>query len=59
MSESLHRLQREEGPGALVANHCSWFDIVALNARRDVYFVAKSEVSRWPPPVGPPRARSS
>ncbi|MCA0848471.1 lysophospholipid acyltransferase family protein [Salipiger thiooxidans] len=39
---------RLEGPGALVANHCSWFDIVALNARRDVYFVAKSEVSGWP-----------
>ena len=37
---------REEG--ALVANHSSWLDIFALNAFDDIYFVAKSEVSKWP-----------
>ncbi|MDA9238740.1 1-acyl-sn-glycerol-3-phosphate acyltransferase [Planktomarina sp.] len=37
---------REEG--ALVANHSSWLDIFALNAFDDVYFVAKSEVAKWP-----------
>ena len=36
------------GPGALVANHASWLDIFALNARKRVYFVAKSEVAGWP-----------
>lgn len=36
------------GPGAVVANHVSWLDIFALNARKRVYFVAKSEVSGWP-----------
>lgn len=34
--------------GALVANHSSWLDIFALNARDQVYFVSKSEVARWP-----------
>jgi lyso-ornithine lipid O-acyltransferase len=33
--------------GAVVANHSSWLDIFALNACQSVYFVAKSEVSRW------------
>ena len=37
---------REEG--AVVANHSSWLDIFALNAFDDVYFVAKSEVAKWP-----------
>lgn len=36
------------GPGAIVANHASWLDIFVLNAIQPVYFVAKSEVSRWP-----------
>ncbi|MBN9889112.1 lysophospholipid acyltransferase family protein [Salipiger abyssi] len=36
------------GPGALVANHSSWLDIFALNARRNVYFVSKAEVANWP-----------
>ncbi len=33
--------------GAIVANHCSWLDIFALNACDRVYFVAKSEVAGW------------
>lgn len=35
-------------PGAVVANHSSWMDIFALNARKRVYFVSKSEVAAWP-----------
>ncbi len=35
-------------PGASVANHASWLDIVALNAAHRVSFVSKSEVARWP-----------
>lgn len=34
--------------GAVVANHSSWLDIYVLNSRKRVYFVAKSEVARWP-----------
>lgn len=34
--------------GAVVANHVSWLDILALNASDRVYFVAKSEVAGWP-----------
>ncbi|WP_120501478.1 1-acyl-sn-glycerol-3-phosphate acyltransferase [Roseovarius sp. EL26] len=34
--------------GAVVANHASWFDIFALNARKRIYFVSKSEVANWP-----------
>jgi 1-acyl-sn-glycerol-3-phosphate acyltransferase len=34
--------------GAVVSNHVSWLDIFALNACQTVYFVAKSEVARWP-----------
>lgn len=33
--------------GAVVANHGSWLDIFALNARKRIYFVAKSEVAGW------------
>nr|WP_283255042.1 lysophospholipid acyltransferase family protein [Marivita sp. GX14005] len=40
--------QRMTGPGAVVANHASWLDIFALNARENVYFVSKSEVAHWP-----------
>ncbi|SIO21311.1 lyso-ornithine lipid acyltransferase [Rhodovulum sp. ES.010] len=34
--------------GAVVANHASWLDIFALNARKRVYFVSKAEVAGWP-----------
>ncbi|AXI46544.1 1-acyl-sn-glycerol-3-phosphate acyltransferase [Sulfitobacter sp. SK012] len=34
--------------GAVVANHTSWLDIFALNARKRIYFVSKSEVAGWP-----------
>lgn len=34
--------------GAVVANHTSWLDIFALNARKRVYFVSKAEVASWP-----------
>lgn len=36
------------GPGAVVANHSSWLDILVLNAAMPVFFVSKSEVARWP-----------
>lgn len=36
------------GAGAVVANHSSWLDIFALNASKRVFFVAKSEVAKWP-----------
>lgn len=36
------------GPGAYVVNHVSWLDIFVLNACKRLYFVAKSEVARWP-----------
>lgn len=44
----LVRGPRLKVPGAVVANHSSWLDIFALNARKNVYFVSKSEVSDWP-----------
>ncbi len=37
-----------QGAGAIVANHTSWLDIFALNARKRIYFVSKSEVAGWP-----------
>ena len=40
-----HQMKRV---GAVVANHSSWLDILVLNARKRVYFVAKSEVAGWP-----------
>lgn len=40
--------ERMDLPGAVVANHASWLDIFALNARKRVYFVSKSEVAGWP-----------
>lgn len=40
--------QAMTGPGAVVANHSGWLDIFALNARKRIYFVAKSEVAGWP-----------
>lgn len=36
------------GPGAYVANHVGWLDILVLNASKRLYFVAKSEVAGWP-----------
>ena len=36
------------GRGALVANHASWLDILALNASAPVTFVSKAEVRGWP-----------
>lgn len=44
----LVRGPRMKVPGAVVANHSSWLDIFALNARKNVYFVSKSEVASWP-----------
>jgi 1-acyl-sn-glycerol-3-phosphate acyltransferase len=45
-----HRVRGEQmrERGAVVANHASWLDIFALNARKRVYFVSKAEVARWP-----------
>lgn len=40
--------QPMQGAGAVVANHASWLDIFALNARKRIYFVSKSEVAGWP-----------
>ncbi len=34
--------------GIVVANHSSWLDIFALNARKRIYFVSKAEVAKWP-----------
>ncbi|MEM0987509.1 MAG: lysophospholipid acyltransferase family protein [Pseudomonadota bacterium] len=34
--------------GALVANHSSWLDILALRAVKLIYFVSKAEVADWP-----------
>jgi 1-acyl-sn-glycerol-3-phosphate acyltransferase len=36
------------GPGALVANHASWLDVVVLQASTRVCFVSKAEVAGWP-----------
>lgn len=36
------------GPGAVVANHSSWLDILTLNAALPVFFVSKAEVAGWP-----------
>src|SRR6056297_1923542 len=40
--------ERMTRPGAVVSNHSSWLDIFALNARKRIYFVSKSEVASWP-----------
>lgn len=34
--------------GVVVSNHASWLDILALNVRKRIYFVSKSEVRDWP-----------
>ena len=36
------------GPGAIVANHVSWLDILVLNAGGRLVFVSKAEVAGWP-----------
>ena len=36
------------GPGAQVANHVGWMDVLVLNASARPCFVAKSEVRGWP-----------
>ena len=36
------------GPGAVVANHQSWLDILTLHAALPVTFVSKAEVAGWP-----------
>ncbi|MEJ7139000.1 lysophospholipid acyltransferase family protein [Amphibiibacter pelophylacis] len=36
------------GPVLVVANHLSWLDIMAINARTPARFVAKSEIRSWP-----------
>lgn len=33
--------------GALVANHCSWSDIIVLRSIRPVCFVSKADVANW------------
>lgn len=35
-------------PGAIVSNHVSWIDILALGTASRSFFVAKAEVARWP-----------
>jgi 1-acyl-sn-glycerol-3-phosphate acyltransferase len=35
-------------PGAIVANHASWLDIMALSAGVRGQFISKAEVSGWP-----------
>jgi 1-acyl-sn-glycerol-3-phosphate acyltransferase len=35
-------------PGAVVANHSSWLDIVVLQRAMRIFFVSKSEVAGWP-----------
>ncbi|RJL19534.1 lysophospholipid acyltransferase family protein [Paracoccus siganidrum] len=37
-----------DGPGAVVANHSSWLDILTMNAAMPVFFVSKAEVAGWP-----------
>ncbi|SEH66691.1 lysophospholipid acyltransferase family protein [Paracoccus alkenifer] len=39
---------RMRHPGAMVANHSSWLDILVLNAAAPVFFVSKAEVAGWP-----------
>lgn len=36
------------GPGAMVANHAGWLDILVLNAAAPLFFVSKAEVAGWP-----------
>jgi 1-acyl-sn-glycerol-3-phosphate acyltransferase len=40
--------QLTQGGRLLVANHCSWLDILAIDAVAPCSFVAKSEIKQWP-----------
>jgi len=40
--------QVDHRSSALVANHVSWIDVLAINANARVCFVAKGEVAGWP-----------
>ena len=40
--------QPMRGPGAIVANHSSWLDILTMNAALPIFFVSKAEVRHWP-----------
>lgn len=40
--------QPMRGPGAIVANHSSWLDILTMNAALPIFFVSKAEVRGWP-----------
>lgn len=35
-------------PLLLVANHCSWIDILVASSLTPMIFIAKSEIARWP-----------
>ena len=35
-------------PGAIVSNHSSWLDILAIGAVHKAFFVARADVGRWP-----------
>jgi 1-acyl-sn-glycerol-3-phosphate acyltransferase len=35
-------------PVMVVSNHCSYLDILVLNALGDVYFTPKSDIRKWP-----------
>ena len=36
------------GPGAIVAKHSSWLDILTMSAALPIFFVSKAEVRNWP-----------
>lgn len=38
----------KQTPTLVLANHCSWLDIVVLGGLRPLSFVAKSEIAGWP-----------
>jgi lyso-ornithine lipid O-acyltransferase len=38
----------QDTPSLVLANHCSWIDILVLGSLRPLSFVAKSEVAGWP-----------
>ncbi len=37
-----------KGPLLLVANHCSYLDVLIIASRGDIYFTPKSDVKSWP-----------
>ena len=44
----LHGKFSDAHPLLLVSNHVSWADILVLGSRKELSFIAKSEVSSWP-----------